>query len=90
MDNNKKRNQPARNEKTNRNGKSGGVPMRKYYGPTGTPDYPYHSPELDEPTVKEKRFPVLRRIGKFPRREIFSECGIDRRFAPGIGTRNQR
>ncbi|MFR6496649.1 MAG: transglycosylase domain-containing protein, partial [Ruminococcus sp.] len=33
----------------------------KYYGPTGTPDYPYHSPELDEPTVKEKRFPVLRR-----------------------------
>ena len=35
--------------------------MRKYYGPTGTPDYPYHSPELDEPTVKEKRFPVLRR-----------------------------
>ena len=35
------------------------------------------------------RFPVLRRIGKFPRREIFSECGIDRRFAPGIGTRNQ-
>ena len=61
MDNNKKRNQPARNEKTNRNGKSGGVPMRKYYGPTGTPDYPYHSPELDEPTVKEKRFPVLRR-----------------------------
>ena len=61
MDNNKKRNQPARNEKTNRNGKSGGVPMRKYYGPTGTPDYPYHSPELDEPTVKGKRFPVLRR-----------------------------
>lgn len=35
-------------------------------------------------------FPVLRCIGKFPRREIFSECGIDRRFAPDIGTRNQR
>ncbi|WP_298483459.1 transglycosylase domain-containing protein [uncultured Ruminococcus sp.] len=37
-----------------------GAPQRHYYGPTGTPEYPYHSPELDEPTAKGKRFPVLR------------------------------
>lgn len=34
---------------------------RRYYGPTGTPEYPYHSQELEEPVKKAPRFPVLRR-----------------------------
>lgn len=34
---------------------------RQYYGPTGTPEYPYHTPELDEGIAKPKRFPALSR-----------------------------
>lgn len=38
----------------------GGV-KRRYYGPTGTPEYPYHNPDLEEPVEKVRRFPALRR-----------------------------
>ncbi len=37
-----------------------GTPKRQYFGPTGTPEYPYHNPDLDDPSMKPKRFPVLR------------------------------
>lgn len=61
MEKNKKRKEgaPASNSKRPTKARSG-APQRQYYGPTGTPDYPYHSPELDEPTTKIKRFPVIR------------------------------
>lgn len=39
----------------------GAAPQRQYYGPTGTPEYPYHNPELDDGSEKGKRFPALRR-----------------------------
>lgn len=53
---------PPSDGKANRGGRPRqGASQRKYFGPTGTPEYPYHNPELEEPVVKEKRFPVLRR-----------------------------
>ena len=33
---------------------------RRYNGPTGTPEYPYHTPELDA-AFRTKRFPALRK-----------------------------
>ena len=61
MDNNKRRNSspPADNRKRAKKGGTG-IPMRKYYGPTGTPEYPYHSPELEEAAAKPKWVLVLR------------------------------
>lgn len=38
-----------------------GAGQRQYFGPTGTPEYPYHNPELDDSLSKVKRFPALRR-----------------------------
>ncbi len=48
-----------KNKRNNRPKQS--ASQRKYFGPTGTPEYPYHNPDLEEPAAKEKRFPVLRR-----------------------------
>lgn len=58
---NKKQTPPA--DKNNRSKRPRQVSsQRKYFGPTGTPEYPYHNPALEEPAAKEKRFPVLRHI----------------------------
>ena len=57
MQDNKKRREDSGAAK-----KQPGSVKRRYYGPTGTPEYPYHSPELEEQlTEKVHRFPVLRR-----------------------------
>ncbi len=58
---------PNQNASTKGNGKkrpAGNGVKRQYYGPTGTPEYPYTNPELEEIAAHEEkgqRFLVLRR-----------------------------
>ncbi len=37
-----------------------GTQKRKYFGPTGTPEYPYYNQDLEDAAAKPKKFPVLR------------------------------
>ena len=55
------RKKPNSSGKNQNNRSRQGTSQRKYFGPTGTPEYPYHNPELDKHLTKERRFPVLHR-----------------------------